>query len=365
MHTESVQCDPDGEDFRAARGEMVLSHMCVRGPGNRLPVMEHEVYVPFPADSVRAALAERERVARCLPGLRPDAVESEETARGGRLSGRLRLRVGGSTITYRGSLEFSPRGGGFAVEGEGTEARGNGTVRLSLVVEPRDAEDARGSWLVCSGSVVRDGRLADLEEHTAAAAGVRLLDRFGAALADSLAEEGAPSPASGGIGEPDDNEPAIPGIPGPESGAARPEGETPGAQEPAEAQEPPERAEEPEQEEGPAPAGPAPEDPSAAEEGVEGSGLFEAEIPPSSLDPGKEEGKGAGEPSAAEAGHARRTMIGRSAEEVDHAPPRGRYAPIPVPEASGAADTLRWAAPAAAAVLAGALVLGRAWRRRR
>ncbi|WP_019547995.1 hypothetical protein [Streptomyces sulphureus] len=328
--------------------------------------MEHEVYVPFPADSVRAALAERERVARCLPGLRPDAVEGEEAARGGRLSGRLRLRVGGSTITYRGSLKFSPRGGGFAVDGEGTEARGNGTVRLSLVVEPRDAEDARGSWLVCSGSVVRDGRLADLEEHTAAAAGVRLLDRFGAALADSLSEEGAPSPASGGIGEPDDNEPAIPGIPGPESGAARPEGEAPGVHEPADVPEPPERAEEPEQEEGLAPAESAPEEPSAAEEGVEGSGLFEAEIPPSSLDPAEEgEREGAGEPSAAEAGHARRTMIGRSAEEVDHAPPRGRYAPIPVPEATGAADTLRWAAPAAAAVLAGALVLGRAWRRRR
>lgn len=60
----------------------------------------------------------------------------------------------------------------------------------------------------------------------------------------------------------------------------------------------------------------------------------------------------------AEAAHARRTMIGRSAEEVDHAPPRGRYAPVPAPEQNGTSATLRWAAPAAAVVLASAVVVG-------
>jgi hypothetical protein len=67
----------------------------------------------------------------------------------------------------------------------------------------------------------------------------------------------------------------------------------------------------------------------------------------------------------AEAAHARRSMIGRSAEEVDHAPPRGRYAPLPALEAVGARATLRWVAPAAALALASAVVVGRALRRRR
>ncbi len=67
----------------------------------------------------------------------------------------------------------------------------------------------------------------------------------------------------------------------------------------------------------------------------------------------------------AEAAHARRTMIGRSAEEVDHAPPRGRYAPVPPPEATDARATLRWAAPAAALALASAIALTRALRKRR
>lgn len=67
----------------------------------------------------------------------------------------------------------------------------------------------------------------------------------------------------------------------------------------------------------------------------------------------------------AEAAHARRTMIGRSAEEVDHAPPRGRYAPVPAPQTVASGATLRWAAPAAAVVLASAIVVTRVLRRRR
>ncbi len=67
----------------------------------------------------------------------------------------------------------------------------------------------------------------------------------------------------------------------------------------------------------------------------------------------------------AEAAHARRTMIGRSAEEVDHAPPRGRYAPVPAPQTVAPPAPLRWAAPAAALALASAIVAVRALRRRR
>lgn len=58
-------------------------------------------------------------------------------------------------------------------------------------------------------------------------------------------------------------------------------------------------------------------------------------------------------------------MIGRSAEEVDHAPPRGRYAPVPSPDSTTAGATLRWVVPAAALALASAVVVSRALRRRR
>lgn len=342
--------------------------------------MEHEVYVPFSVGSVRAALADSARVARCVPGLQQDGADGAGPSDSGgstaQVAGRLKVRIGGSTITYRGSLTLiphAPTGATAAldalerleVEGSGSEARGQGTVELALTVEPRSADDGEGTALVCVGTVTGTGRLAGIEAGTASSAGVRLLDRFAAALGESIREEPPPgSPegeaaaggaapegagnVSGGIGAPDDNERAIPGIPEPES--------------------------EPER-----------------------SPLFETEIPPSSLGRDDENDLDAAEASAeasaearggtpagtpgeggpadgdalgsgglgAEAAHARRTMIGRSAEEVDHAPPRGRYAPVPAPDQSAATATLRWAAPAAAVVVAGAVVVGRVLRRRR
>src|SRR5690606_6080129 len=72
----------------------------------RLRPMEHEVYVPFAVEAVRAALAEPERVARCVPGLQPEETETV-SGDGVALRGRLRVRIGGSSITYRGSLRLT------------------------------------------------------------------------------------------------------------------------------------------------------------------------------------------------------------------------------------------------------------------
>ncbi|EDX24374.1 conserved hypothetical protein [Streptomyces sp. Mg1] len=92
--------------------------------------MEHQVFVPVPADSLRAVLRDPARVARCVPGLQQDA-----DAESGPLSGRLKVRVGGNTVTYRGALSITERQPDvFAVDGEGTEIRGSGTVKLSVVL---------------------------------------------------------------------------------------------------------------------------------------------------------------------------------------------------------------------------------------
>ncbi|SCK25102.1 Carbon monoxide dehydrogenase subunit G [Streptomyces sp. WMMB 714] len=373
--------------------------------------MEHEVNVPFSVGSVRAALAEPDRVARCVPGLQIDAPEGGTADASGpdTAEGRLRLRIGNSTITYRGSLTVTPKGEEFAVEGSGTEARGSGSVRLKLTVVPRRAKEGEGTRLVFTGTVDADGRLAEFEDKTAASAGQRLLERFGKALAESIEQDEpqaldspaapaaqaettqAETPQAGGIGEPDDNERVIPGIPGPApdsseaaagDGAAKAGTNSKGGKEGSEPDgkdsaagasgqkaedRPEERTGEKSEEDA------APGEPSDADRPERG-GVFETEVPPSSLDPlydeeaGEEtdvteaEAKAAAE---AEAAHARRTMIGRSAEEVDHAPPRGRYAPVPVPEPIANSAAVRWVAPAAAAVVAGAVFIGRALRRRR
>ncbi|MFD8820421.1 carbon monoxide dehydrogenase, partial [Streptomyces sp. NPDC059627] len=67
--------------------------------------MEHQVYVPAPASRLREALADPARVARAVPGLQQDAGAAPGT-------GRLKVRIGSHSITYRGSLRVSPRDDG-------------------------------------------------------------------------------------------------------------------------------------------------------------------------------------------------------------------------------------------------------------
>ncbi|MEU6229665.1 carbon monoxide dehydrogenase subunit G [Streptomyces sp. NPDC047042] len=257
--------------------------------------MDHEVFVPAPVERLRDVLADPARVARAVPGLQQDA-GTEPAAAG--VAGRVKVRIGGHTITYRGSLRVVPAADAgedvyaYVVEGDAVEARGGGAVKLALTLRVRAAEDegVGGSLLVFGGTVTADGRVNELPADAVAAAGVRLLRRFGEGLGEVA-------------------------------------GEVQGA------------------------GGDAPDGPDVLDEPDEGDRVPEQFV-------------GAEEPPA-EAAHARRTMIGRSAEEVDHAPPRGRYAPVPPPEQVVTNMTLRWAAPAAALVVASAIVVGRVLRKRR
>jgi carbon monoxide dehydrogenase subunit G len=279
--------------------------------------MEHEVFVPVSAESLREALADPARVARAVPGLHQDAGTAP-------VSGRLKVRIGSTSITYRGAVRVAPRDdGSFSVEGDATEARGSGAVKLALGIRVESVED--GAKLVFDGGASADGRVTELPAETVASAVQRLLNRFAEALGDGAGgAEDVPTTSS------------------------------PAEQLPAEGEDVAD-VEEPS----------SPEPLSLVEDGEDELGRGEGEFGRGEdRFAGDEDEFGGGEPPA-EAAHARRTMIGRSAEEVDHAPPRGRYAPVPAPEAVSPRAALRWAAPAAALVLASAIVVGRALRRRR
>ncbi|MFF4092436.1 hypothetical protein ACFYYY_00980 [Streptomyces sp. NPDC001834] len=392
------------------------------------------MFVPVSVPSLRRTLSDSARVARCVPGLRQDAGASADP-----LSGRLRIRVDGHTITYRGALRLTvvpqggpgggadsesregskgperpegPRQGDVLVVGEGVEARGGGSAKLRLTIGLTERDG--GTAIRFAGTAAGDGRILDLDPAAALAAAVRLLDRFtqqlvtetltDETLRDGEAADGAQAGAAGG--------PVDEGTDGPAAGAevrpmtgpkAGPEGETlRGIDDAAldEAERTVGEAVEQAIEEGaeeadttgaatdrPAAApgstgdstgdddtdgvdddtppthDAAPDEASSAEKPSGTGSVFDTPVPPPSLDPEEEFTVPDGPP--VEAAHARRTMIGRSAEEVDHAPPRGRYAPVPSPDTTTAGATLRWVAPAAALALASAVVVGRALRRRR
>ncbi|MFI7361840.1 SRPBCC domain-containing protein [Streptomyces sp. NPDC050149] len=338
--------------------------------------MEHEVFVPVPVPALLRTLGDPARVARCVPGLQQDA-----DASAGPLSGRLKVRAGGHTITYRGALRLTSLPGaahGVAVAGEGAEARGSGSAKLALTVR-LTARDG-GTAIGFEGTVSGDGRLLELDPAAALSAAHRLLDRFaqqlvteslagdagGAGADDAVVDAGGAGADgavvdAGGAGADD----AVVDAGEPAAAAVTAEEQAVGEAVEQALEEAAEEADTSRAGDAPAPHDAAPDEPPAGEQPPEQASVFDTPVPPSSMDPvaGIEFTVPDGPP--AEAAHARRTMIGRSAEEVDHAPPRGRYAPVPSPDSSGAGATLRWVAPAAALALASAVVVGRALRRRR
>ncbi|MFC9926984.1 SRPBCC domain-containing protein [Streptomyces sp. NPDC127190] len=300
--------------------------------------MEHQVFTPVPAERLRAALADPARVARAVPGFQQDPGATP-------LTGRLKLRVGGHSVTYRGAARIAARPDGtYRVEAEAGEARGTGSVELAVTLRLADTDG--GTTVTASGTATVTGRLTELPQEAVTSATTRLLTRFLHALS-----EAPDTPTSD------------------TSGADAPEAEVPAVDaeasfDPADdhlsvfdAEIPP-----------PALAAEADAD-DAFEAGQEGQEDEEDGVDDGEVDEAELEDRlsgvfaDSGEPPA-EAAHARRTMIGRSAEEVDHAPPRGRYAPVPAPQTVAGNPALRWAAPAAALALASAIVVGRALRKR-
>ncbi|MCT7354476.1 SRPBCC domain-containing protein [Streptomyces sp. 15-116A] len=300
--------------------------------------MEHEVFVPVPAQRLREVLDDPARVARAVPGLQHDAGAEP-------VAGRLKVRVGSHSITYRGTLRVTGQDdGSYAVEGDAAETRGSGSVKLALRLRLRDADG--GTTLSVDGTGSADGRITELAADAVASAVSRLIDRF----AENLGAE---------AGEQDEGE-------SPEllrTGDFEPRATSDFETTPDADDTPPPAATPP-----PAPSASSSEEPPESEPAAEpeSPSVFETEVPPPSLDPALQDDDLEGaEDGVAEAAHARRTMIGRSAEEVDHAPPRGRYAPVPAPQTVSPPTSLRWAAPAAALAVASAVVAIRALRRRR
>ncbi|MGW1658848.1 SRPBCC domain-containing protein [Streptomyces atratus] len=313
--------------------------------------MEHEVFVPVPVPSLRRTLGDPARVARCVPGLQQDA-----DASAGPLSGRLKVRVDGHTITYRGALRLtvSPQDGadGILVAGEGVEARGTGSAKLVLTISLTQKDG--GTAIGFAGTASGDGRLLELDPAAALATAHRLLDRFVQQLVtETLAGEGL-GEAERSVGEAVEQAIEEAAEEADATGAATTRSTAPEAADDTDATD-----------DGATDDGATADEAPSAENPPGTGSVFDAPVPPSSLDPVAEVEFTVPDGPPAEAAHARRTMIGRSAEEVDHAPPRGRYAPVPSPDSTTAGATLRWVAPAAALALASAVVVSRALRRRR
>ncbi|MDR8408694.1 SRPBCC family protein [Nonomuraea sp. 3-1Str] len=187
---------------------------------------EHEFTVPVPVEQAWAVLLDVERVAPCLPGASLDAVEGDE------FTGRMKVKVGPITVTYRGSARFEDvdkDSHTLTMQASGKEARGPGTA--SATVRARLTAAAAGTTAVAvETSFHVTGRPAQFGRGVMTEVGGRLIDRFAGNLADLLAEPSHEPPAAPAPQAPAAQAPA-PQAPAPQAPAEEAVGEKPPAEE--------------------------------------------------------------------------------------------------------------------------------------
>ncbi|NUR87820.1 MAG: SRPBCC family protein [Nonomuraea sp.] len=144
---------------------------------------EHEFTVPVPVEQAWAVLLDVERVAPCLPGASLDSVEGDEFA------GRMKVKVGPITVTYKGVARFEDvdkDAHSLTLKADGKEARGAGTA--AATVKARMTGENGTTKVSVETSFNVTGRPAQFGRGVMAEVGEKLINKFAGNLSELLAE---------------------------------------------------------------------------------------------------------------------------------------------------------------------------------
>ncbi|WP_236539447.1 SRPBCC family protein [Spiractinospora alimapuensis] len=150
--------------------------------------LENDFTVPVPPDQVWEALLDVERIAPCMPGATLDSSEGET------YNGRVKVKVGPITVTYRGQAKIVSRDDDNRVaeiEAKGKEARGSGTADARITARVQPSDD--GTRVSVTTDLNITGRVAQTGRGMLSDVSGKLVNRF----ADNLATE-LTQPAAGG-----------------------------------------------------------------------------------------------------------------------------------------------------------------------
>ncbi|GII03269.1 SRPBCC family protein [Planobispora takensis] len=153
---------------------------------------EHEFTVPVSIEQAWAVLLDVERVAPCLPGATLDTVEGDS------FTGRMKVKVGPITVTYRGDASFQDvdkDAHSLTIKAAGKEARGSGTAGATVTARLHPEGSATRVTVDTTFNVT--GRPAQFGRGVMAEVGAKLIDRFAANLSDLLGEGPGAEPAAG------------------------------------------------------------------------------------------------------------------------------------------------------------------------
>jgi uncharacterized protein len=158
-----------------------------------LPRLSHSFRAPAAPAEVFAVLADPGRVAACLPGAELDAdAPRGRLAEGQEIGGSIAVQLGPVGTRFRAvvrvlELDDAARRSVFGVRAEDAKGNGSATATITLAVAP----DADGSRVDLDADVDVRGRVATFGSGMIERVSGRMIEKFGANLARTLAG-GAP-----------------------------------------------------------------------------------------------------------------------------------------------------------------------------
>src|SRR6185369_9583562 len=150
--------------------------------------MDHSFTVPVPPDRAWDVLLDVEKIAPCLPGATVDEFDGEV------VTGRIKVKVGPVSLTYRGTAKFTERDPDARVivlEASGKETRGAGTASATVraTLEPESGGEGTTASMHTTMNVT--GRPAQFGRGVMIEVGSKLVEQFAQNLRQLIAEDGA------------------------------------------------------------------------------------------------------------------------------------------------------------------------------
>jgi carbon monoxide dehydrogenase subunit G len=164
--------------------------------------LHHEFVVPVPVRQAWGVLLDVERIAPCLPGATVESVQGDV------FTGKVKVKIGPITVTYRGTAGFVHRdeaAGRATMRANGHEARGSGTA--AATVEAVLHDEGERTRVTLDTELAVTGRPAQFGRGVMVDVSNKLLGKFADCLATTLtADQAAPAAA------PAEAEPAEPAV---------------------------------------------------------------------------------------------------------------------------------------------------------
>jgi carbon monoxide dehydrogenase subunit G len=152
--------------------------------------MDHSFTVPVPPERAWDVLLDVQRIAPCMPGATVDDFDGEV------VNGRIKVKVGPVSLTYKGTAKFTERDPDAKVivlEASGKETRGAGTASATVraTLEPESGGQATKASMHTTMNVT--GRPAQFGRGVMVEVGGKLVEQFAQNLRQLIADDAGAS----------------------------------------------------------------------------------------------------------------------------------------------------------------------------